>query len=157
MSKPTGKDGASADRVDWIEARNLPTNDPRTASILMRATAHQSDRVQKPVYHLSISFDHGDPADHGTMSRVADRVIAELQALHSRYRMDEVFFLDDDLFASLKRIRELAEAFIAAKVPFTWKGTARADELCRLPEEVFERLRESGCKRNNIGAESGCS
>jgi len=74
----TGKDGASPDRVDWVEARNLPTDDPRTASILMRATAHQSDRVEKPVYHLSISFDHGDPVDHATISRVADRVLSDL-------------------------------------------------------------------------------
>ena len=59
----TGKDGASPDRVDWVEARNLPSDDPQTAGILMRATAHQSDRVEKPVYHVSISFDHGDPVD----------------------------------------------------------------------------------------------
>ncbi|HUE97072.1 MAG TPA: relaxase/mobilization nuclease domain-containing protein, partial [Longimicrobiaceae bacterium] len=74
----TGKDGASPDRVDWVEARNLATDDPRTAAILMRATAHQSDRVEKPVYHLSISFDHGDPIDQPTISRVADRVLSDL-------------------------------------------------------------------------------
>jgi anaerobic magnesium-protoporphyrin IX monomethyl ester cyclase len=85
----------------------------------------------------------------------ADRVVRELLALHSRYRMDEVLFLDDDLFASLKRIRELADAFIDAAVPFAWKGTARADELCRLPEDFFPRLRQAGCKRINVGAESG--
>jgi anaerobic magnesium-protoporphyrin IX monomethyl ester cyclase len=85
----------------------------------------------------------------------ADRIVSELLALHSRYRMDEVLFLDDDLFASLKRIRELTEAFIAAAVPFAWKGTARADELCRLPEDFFARLRDAGCKRINVGAESG--
>jgi len=85
----------------------------------------------------------------------ADRVVSELLTLHSRYRMDEVLFLDDDLFASLKRIRELADAFIGAAVPFVWKGTARADELCRLPEDFFPRLRQAGCKRINVGAESG--
>jgi len=85
----------------------------------------------------------------------AGRVVAELQQLHAAYQMDEVFFLDDDLFASLKRIRELSDALLDAHVPFTWKGTARADELCRLPEEVFEHLRRSGCRRINIGAESG--
>ena len=74
----TGKDGASPDRVDWIEARNLPTDDPRTAGILMRATAHESDRVEKPVYHLAISFDHGDPVDRAAVSGVADRVLSDL-------------------------------------------------------------------------------
>ena len=73
-----GPDGRSPERVDWIEARNLPTEDPRTAGILMRATAHESDRVEKPVYHLSISFDHGDPSDRRTVSQVADRVLSDL-------------------------------------------------------------------------------
>ena len=49
----SGKTGNHPERVEWIEARNLPTSDPRTASLLMRATAAQSDRVQKPVYHLA--------------------------------------------------------------------------------------------------------
>ena len=85
----------------------------------------------------------------------AGRIVDELQALYARYQMNEVFFLDDDLFASLKRIQELTDAFIAAKIPFGWKGTARADELCRLPESFFERLRAAGCLRINVGAESG--
>src|SRR5205085_6754929 len=59
----------------------------------------------------------------------AARIIDELQALYAQYHMREVFFLDDDLFASLKRIQELTDAFVAAHIPFTWKGTARADEL----------------------------
>lgn len=84
-----------------------------------------------------------------------DRIVAELSALHDRYHFDEVFFLDDDLFASLKRIQSLVDAFIEAKIPFTWKGTARADELCRLPESFFEKLRHAGCLRINVGAESG--
>lgn len=51
----TGRDENAADRVEWIEARNLPTNDPETASLLMRATAAQSNRVQRPVYHIALS------------------------------------------------------------------------------------------------------
>jgi radical SAM superfamily enzyme YgiQ (UPF0313 family) len=83
------------------------------------------------------------------------RVVSELLELHKRYRMEEVFFLDDDLFASLKRIQALADVFTSEKIPFIWKGTARADELCRLPEEFFPRLRAAGCVKINVGAESG--
>lgn len=74
----SGKSGNQPERVEWIEARNLPSTDPRTASLLMRATAAQSDRVQKPVYHLAISFDAGDPVDRATMHRVAERLLADL-------------------------------------------------------------------------------
>jgi anaerobic magnesium-protoporphyrin IX monomethyl ester cyclase len=85
----------------------------------------------------------------------ADRIVAELQELHRRYSMTEVFFLDDDLFASLKRIQQIAVEFLRAGLPIEWKGTARADELCRLPENFFKDLRAAGCTRINIGAESG--
>ena len=85
----------------------------------------------------------------------ARRILEELQQLHRRYAMTEVFFLDDDLFASLKRIQEIASEFLRARVPFEWKGTARADELCRLPESFFKELRAAGCTRINVGAESG--
>jgi hypothetical protein len=74
----SGKTGNHPERVEWIEARNLPTSDPRTASLLMRATAAQSDRVQKPVYHLAISFDPADPVDRTTMHQVAERLLADL-------------------------------------------------------------------------------
>jgi radical SAM superfamily enzyme YgiQ (UPF0313 family) len=84
-----------------------------------------------------------------------ERIVAELRDLHTRYAMDEVFFLDDDLFASLKRIQALVDAFIEARISFAWKGTARADELCRLPESFFAKLRQAGCVRINVGAESG--
>jgi anaerobic magnesium-protoporphyrin IX monomethyl ester cyclase len=83
------------------------------------------------------------------------RIVSELKDLYERHRMEEVFFLDDDLFASLKRIQALADVFSATRIPFVWKGTARADELCRLPEDFFPRLREAGCVRINVGAESG--
>ena len=85
----------------------------------------------------------------------AERIVAELQQLYREYGMTEVFFLDDDLFASLKRIQELAAAFLSAGIRFEWKGTARADELCRLPEGFFRELRAAGCTRINVGAESG--
>jgi radical SAM superfamily enzyme YgiQ (UPF0313 family) len=84
-----------------------------------------------------------------------DRIVRELVALHEKQLFDEVFFLDDDLFASLKRIQALVDAFIAAKIRFSWKGTARADELCRLPESFFPKLKTAGCVKINIGAESG--
>lgn len=66
------------ERVDWMESRNLPTRDPQASACLMRSTARDSERVQKPCYHLSISFDPGDPADRETMRRVADRTLRDL-------------------------------------------------------------------------------
>src|SRR6202022_3680985 len=48
------------------------------AAKIMRATAAKSDRVEKPVYHIAISFDPGDKVDRASMERVADKVLARL-------------------------------------------------------------------------------
>ena len=73
-----GRDGDNPDRVAWSAGRNLPTDDPELAATFMRATAARSDRVEKPVYHIAISFDPGDAVDRATMERVADRVLERL-------------------------------------------------------------------------------
>lgn len=52
--------GLSADRVAWMEARNLETTDPLAASAIMEATAAQNLRCKKPVYHFVLSFDPKD-------------------------------------------------------------------------------------------------
>lgn len=62
----------------WAVSRNLPTSDPELAATFMRATAGRSDRVEKPVYHIALSFDPSDAVDRATMERVADRVLERL-------------------------------------------------------------------------------
>jgi hypothetical protein len=73
-----GRTGEERDRVAWSAGRNLPTDDPELAAKFMRATAAQSDRVEKPVYHIALSFDPNDAVDRTAMERVADRVLERL-------------------------------------------------------------------------------
>lgn len=70
-------DANHSDRVVWTDARNLPTDDPHTASLLMRATAAQSARTEKPVYHIALSFNPEDAVDRATMVQV-DRLMNDL-------------------------------------------------------------------------------
>ena len=74
----TGRTGREHDRVAWSSARNLPTNEPELAGKIMRATAEQNVRVERPVYHLVLSFDPNDRVDRTTMERVADRVLSQI-------------------------------------------------------------------------------
>ncbi len=73
-----GRSGEEWDRVSWTASRNLPTADPELAGKIMRATAEQSDRVARPVYHLALSFDPHDQVDRAAMERVADKVLQRL-------------------------------------------------------------------------------
>jgi hypothetical protein len=70
--------GMPEGRVAWTAARNLPTDDPELAAEFMHATATQSLAVQKPVYHLMVSFAPTDPVDRAVMERVADRIVDRL-------------------------------------------------------------------------------
>lgn len=72
------RDGSRRDRVDWIESRNLPTTHPQAAARIMRATARDSESIQPPVYHFSISFAPDDPVTREMMRNVADRTLRDL-------------------------------------------------------------------------------
>src|SRR6056297_1881672 len=74
--------GLSPDRVDWMEARNLETDDPQAAAAVMDATAAQNVRCKKPVYHFVLSFDPKD-AKRGkvppeVMREIADEAVDRL-------------------------------------------------------------------------------
>lgn len=73
-----GRSGTEQERVAWSVGRNLPVDDPEVAATIMRATAQQSARVERPVYHLSISFDPNDQPTRAMMEAVADRVLHRL-------------------------------------------------------------------------------
>ncbi|PKR48446.1 relaxase/mobilization nuclease domain-containing protein [Thalassospira marina] len=54
--------GLSPDRVEFVERRNLHTDNPRAAAAVMDATAAQSKRCKQPAYHFIITFDPKDAA-----------------------------------------------------------------------------------------------
>ena len=63
--------GLSPDRVEFVEVRNLFTDNARAASAVMDATASKSVRCKQPAYHFIITFDPKDEA--------AGRVTPELK------------------------------------------------------------------------------
>ena len=73
-----GANRRSPERVDWVETRNLSTQTPRTAAHIMSATAELSKRVQKPVYHLIVSWHEKDAPTPQAMSQVMDATLSKL-------------------------------------------------------------------------------
>lgn len=74
----TGDDRGEDDRAAWIGFRNLVTDDPELVALEMRATAEQNRRVEKPVYHLSLSAAPGERFDREQWEQIAGRVLKEL-------------------------------------------------------------------------------
>jgi relaxase-like protein/DNA relaxase TraI-like protein len=73
-----GRSGEETERVAWTAGRNLGTDDPEVAAALMQNTAARNERVEAPVYHLTISFDPHDSVTPEQMQAVADRVLRDL-------------------------------------------------------------------------------
>jgi len=66
------------ERVAWTEPRWLLGTDPKEIAREMEAAAGQSSRIEKPVYHLSISFGAGDHPTREQMREAAERVLDRL-------------------------------------------------------------------------------
>jgi radical SAM superfamily enzyme YgiQ (UPF0313 family) len=84
--------------------------------------------------------------------RSAKLVADELQELKSRYDFDSVWFVDDVFTISHKWMTEFRDEIKLRNLQVRYECITRAD---RLNEEVICLLRESGCFRVWIGAESG--
>jgi radical SAM superfamily enzyme YgiQ (UPF0313 family) len=83
------------------------------------------------------------------------RVVAELAEHAERYRLAEVFFNDDNFFTDLRRTEGICHGLLEAGVRVRWFGTGRADLLRRLSDDQLRLLQQSGCRKINVGAESG--
>lgn len=67
-----GKRGTpSPDRVAWVAAQNLPTDDVLLAAELMAAAAGRNAGVTKPVYHLIIAWAPSERASPEQMEAIA--------------------------------------------------------------------------------------
>jgi hypothetical protein len=66
-----------AQRVGWMDFRNLPTERMDVAVPIMRGTASLSG-TQQPVFHLSISWAPGDPVNRELMHEVIMKTLSDL-------------------------------------------------------------------------------
>lgn len=84
-----------------------------------------------------------------------ERMGAEIEELHRRYRFDELAFQDETFFTYDDRVRAIAEEFLERGLEFRWTATMRADQGYRLSEEDFAFLTRSGLDHVLVGVESG--
>ena len=84
-----------------------------------------------------------------------ERIADEIAFLHRRYRMDDLAFQDETFFTHAPRVDALAEQFLSRNLPITWTATLRADQACRLGDDLFAKTVRSGLRRVMVGVESG--
>ena len=98
-----------------------------------------------------------DPAvfSRGWTGLAPERIAREVSELHARYRFDDLAFQDETFFTSSQRIDALADQFLELALPITWTATLRADQACRLGDELFAKAVRAGLRRVMVGVESG--
>lgn len=72
------RDAENPDRLSWMETRNLFVDDVEKIPRMMRATAGQSKKCQKPVYHFLVSWREDEGPSDVSMRQVADRALIDL-------------------------------------------------------------------------------
>ena len=80
------------------------------------------------------------------------RVLAELQALHDRYRVDYVRFCDDVFGVDRRWLEELLDRMLAGGPHLRFECLARVDLL---KPDLLDRMKQAGLQRVYLGVESG--
>lgn len=84
--------------------------------------------------------------------RPAAEVVDEILMLKETYQPDALWFVDDVFTVSHKWIRQFHEEMLKKKASIPFECITRAE---RLNDEILQLLKEAGCFRIWIGAESG--
>jgi len=84
--------------------------------------------------------------------RSAKHVADEIEWIKNHYEVDSIWFVDDVFTISHKWLNEFKTELHSRNISMPYECITRAD---RMDEEVIKELKESGCFRVWIGAESG--
>jgi radical SAM superfamily enzyme YgiQ (UPF0313 family) len=84
--------------------------------------------------------------------RAVDKVVDEIEDLQRRYRAREVFFHDDTVNITVRRVEEICHEILRRKLKIGWIANFRADQTT---PELFRLMRRAGCTKILLGVESG--
>jgi radical SAM superfamily enzyme YgiQ (UPF0313 family) len=149
----------NAERVKIREIADLPFPDRSAIDMEKYLSVWQKHHGKRT---LNISTQRGCPytckwcstAVYGQSYRrnSPERVVEEIIDLRKEFQVEALWFVDDVFTVSHKWISELHEQFKKADLKIDFECISRAE---RLNENVLIKLKEMGCFRIWIGAESG--
>jgi radical SAM superfamily enzyme YgiQ (UPF0313 family) len=84
-----------------------------------------------------------------------ERIANEIHDLQRLYGMREVAFQDETFFTHARRIDALADELLRRCVEVEWTATLRADQACRMGEDLWQKVVRAGLSRVMVGVEAG--
>lgn len=85
----------------------------------------------------------------------SERVVKDITVLVNKYKLDAIYFEDNNFFVDKRRTEEICSGIISNKLNIKWEAMGHPRSLSRLDDNFWNLIRESGCRRILIGAESG--
>jgi len=86
--------------------------------------------------------------------RSAENVLDEIEYLVNKYGIREVFFQDDNMTISNKRMQKICEGIIERGIDLTWTCPSGV-YIPSLSESLLALMRKAGCYSLSFGIESG--
>ena len=84
-----------------------------------------------------------------------DRVLADLKLVIDKYKVDFVYWRDDNFFVDKERARKIAERLIEKQMNIQWAADCRIDSFLNYEQDFINLLKRSGCQALAFGVESG--
>jgi anaerobic magnesium-protoporphyrin IX monomethyl ester cyclase len=84
--------------------------------------------------------------------RDVGKVVDEIEDLQRRYGAREVFFHDDTVNITVRRVEEICNEILRRKLRIGWIANFRADQTTA---ELFRLMKRAGCTKILLGVESG--
>lgn len=87
----------------------------------------------------------------------AKKVLNEMEYIQKKYKISHFKIIDDNFFADIKRVREIAQGILDKKMKFTWDVECRVDYFKKgyIDDSLLKLLRKAGCVQFTLGLESG--
>jgi anaerobic magnesium-protoporphyrin IX monomethyl ester cyclase len=85
--------------------------------------------------------------------RLAEEITRLAQKLS--WRIKSVYFIDNNFFVDPERVRIFCNELVKRGTRLTWEALGHPRQLAALDDSFYKLLRQSGCYRILIGAESG--
>jgi len=81
-----------------------------------------------------------------------EKVIDEIKYLQNTYGVEALFFIEDNFFHSMKRVKAICQLMGKENINISWGANARVN---RVNPEILELVKKSGCRQITFGFESG--
>lgn len=85
----------------------------------------------------------------------AEILLEQLKTLVYDYDIDGITFAEDNFFVDVERIENLCHGIKDKNLKIKWSTDARVDQINRFSDKFLRLIKESGCFKLYIGAESG--